>query len=523
MMKMTTYINRSQMRTRQTLAVMAALGMGGLTVIGAGEGNDGEHSAACDSAAPRVTVTREQVDRLGIKTAVAVEGTIDREVHVPGEVVVNADRSSHVVPRAAGVVREVVKTMGDHVNAGDVLAWIESAELAKAKLDFYAKEAEVSCCEIELPRSEAIFENVSKLIALLKRGADPGEKTVRELDGLEMGPYRGKLLVAGAEYSAAMKVHERELRLREKGVSSEQELLVAETNLKQARAGFQGALDTARYETLITFTEAINIRQVAVFEAVAAERELRLKGADDTMVEALRKLVPKGPSLVPCACPDPDCAAVKIPAVRETLGGDERFAWYALRAPFAGTIIEKHIALGESIDASSEVFTVADLSSVWVDLAVSQSAISLVGEGAAVTIRLPSGGMLESQIDFVSPTVQASTRTALARAVVDNEEGRVRPGSFIEAVIRTPSEKTSVIIPKASVQLVHDHPTVFVWSDGAFEVREIETGAEDGNRVAVTRGLAAGEKVAAANAFHLKAAYIKSSRGERGAHEGHSH
>ena len=130
---------------------------------------------------------------------------------------------------------------------------------------------------------------------------------------------------------------------------------------------------------------------------------------------------------------------------------------------------------------------------------------------------------MESQIDFVAPTVQASTRTALARVVVDNREGRIRPGSFIEAVIRAPSEAKSIIIPKASVQLVHDHPTVFVWADGAFEVREIKVGAEDGSRVAVTRGLEAGEKVAAANAFHLKAAYIKSSRGERGAHEGHSH
>ncbi|MBT7065021.1 MAG: hypothetical protein HN919_01850 [Verrucomicrobia bacterium] len=73
------------------------------------------------------------------------------------------------------------------------------------------------------------------------------------------------------------------------------------------------------------------------------------------------------------------------------------------------------------------------------------------------------------------------------------------------------------------MQLVHDHPSVFVWCDGAFEVREIETGAEDSSRVAVTRGLAVGEKVAAENAFHLKAAYIKSSRGEQGAHAGHSH
>jgi hypothetical protein len=73
------------------------------------------------------------------------------------------------------------------------------------------------------------------------------------------------------------------------------------------------------------------------------------------------------------------------------------------------------------------------------------------------------------------------------------------------------------------VQLVHYHPCVFVWKKGAFELREIVTGATDNDRIQVVRGLEPGAKVAAVNAFHLKAEYIKSASGDLGAHHGHSH
>ncbi len=94
----------------------------------------------------RVPVTQEQVTRLGIKITRATQGVVRREIRAPGEIKVNSDRVAHVVPRAAGIVRDVTKALGDRVQAGETLAWIESDELAEAKLDFYAKEAEVGCC-----------------------------------------------------------------------------------------------------------------------------------------------------------------------------------------------------------------------------------------------------------------------------------------------------------------------------------------------------------------------------------------
>ena len=282
-------------------------------------------------------------------------------------------------------------------------------------------------------------------------------------------------------------------------------------------------MDTARYETLIAYTEAAQEQQVAVFNAVAAEKRLRLKGADDEVVAALRVLIPKVAGLEPCLCDDPNCAVDKLPSVTDTLGKDGRFAWYALRAPFDGTLIEKHIVMGESIDAASEVFTIADLSSVWVDLAISQDTISSVQEGSVVMIHLPDGSESETKIEFVSPIVAQDTRTALARATLANPYGQFRPGTFIDAGIFVPSKEETVVISKASVQWVNDHPCVFVWGKADFELRPVETGITDGLHIEILQGLVPGEAYASENAFHLKTEFIKSNAGESGAHAGHSH
>lgn len=471
--------------------------------------------------AQRVPVTREQVARLGIKITRAVRGVVRKEIRVPGEIKVNSERVAHVVPRAAGVVREVTKSLGDRVQVGETLAWIESDDLSEAKLDFYAKEAEVGCCEIKLPRAKEIYENVAKLIALLRKGV--AEDEIHKLSGLEMGGYRGQLLTAHAAYLSARATHEREASLHTKAISSGRELLDAETTLRQAQAKFHATMDTARYETLIAYTEAVQERQVAVFEAVAAEKRLRLKGVDDVVVDALRALVPKLVGLKPCLCNDPNCTEGKLHSVADTLGKDGRFAWYAIRAPFEGTLIEKHIVMGESIDAVAAVFTIADMSNVWVDLAISQDAIAVARVGQTVTVRLPDGSESETKIGFVSPLVAQDTRTALARASLDNRDGRFRPGTFIDAGIHVPANQELVVIPKTSLQLVNDHTCVFVWGNADFELREVTTGASDERQIEILEGLRPGEAVASEGAFHLKAELAKSPGGGGCSGHGHSH
>ena len=511
-----------------TLLLGAAMSLATMSLIGcqdAAQEGDANAQPSTDEAknetSNRVTVTQEQAKRLGIKISDATRGSVSRVIRVPGEIKVNSDRMAHVAPRVAGVVRQVLKTLGDTVKAGEPLAWIESDALAEAKLNFYAKETEVGCCEIELPRAKAIFQNVAKLTALLTKEASEAE--IKKLDKLEMGKYRGLFLTSYSAYLAARTNYKREADLHAEKVSSGRELLAAETAMKQARSTFRAILDTARYETLVAYTEAAQERQVAVFHAVAAEKRLRLKGADDKVIAELRALVPKTTGLEPCTCDDPNCKEDELPSVAEALKKDARFNLYAMQSPFDGTVIAKHLAVGESIDETVEVFTVANLSSVWVDLAISQDNISLVQAGQNVTVSLPDGSKSEGKIDFVSPIVSAESRTAMARVVLPNPTGTLRPGTFVDASIVIPSKGEAVLVPKSAIQLVFDHPCVFLWNQGAFELREIVPGIADDNQIEILSGLKAGDSVASAGAFHLKAEYIKSRAKAPGGCQGHSH
>ena len=486
---------------------------------GAAEGQESKIYFDEDTHEMHITVTKEQVTRLGIQVSEAVKGQVNREISVPAEITMNSDKAAHVVPRAAGIVREVTKSIGDSVKAGEVLAWIESDELADAKLNYYEKQTEVGCCEIELPRAQEIFANVAKLIDILKKEAT--EEQIGKLHDKEMGSYRGKLLTAYTGYQSAKITYEREKSLHTKNIGSGQELQIAETKMRQARAGFHAAMDTARYETLIAYSEAIQDRQVAEFNVVAAEKQLRLKGADDALIAELDALIPKTASLKPCLCDDPDCGKTIIPSVAATLGKNKRFAWNALRAPFDGTVTARHIVMGESVDTSSEAFMIADLSSVWVDLSISRDHIPVAKKGQTVTLYMPGDTTTSSEIEYISPTLSRETRTATARLSIDNPEGLFKPGMFIEAGIHIPSPKDAVVVPQDSVQLVNDQLCVFVWGKSDFILRAVETGMSNGELIEITKGLKEGEQVVSVNAFSLKAEATKSDTGS--SCSGHSH
>jgi|GEM_PF-1879934 len=196
---------------------------------------------------------------------------------------------------------------------------------------------------------------------------------------------------------------------------------------------------------------------------------------------------------------------------------------YPILSPLQGTVLQKHVVQGEVLRESENLFMIADLSKVWVNLAISQDKISRVKIGYPVKIRLPDGVEAEGKIDYISPLVDSKTRNASARITLDNRDGNFRPGSFVEAMIQVPSTQQAVVVPKDAVQLVFDSPTVFVWVQGVFEQREVTTGISDGTNVEILRGVVEGELVASENAFHLKAQVIKAAAGDAVRGHGHAH
>ena len=124
---------------------------------------------------------------------------------------------------------------------------------------------------------------------------------------------------------------------------------------------------------------------------------------------------------------------------------DASFTEYKLTAPFAGTVIDRHITIGETVAAGSPVFTVADLGTVWIDLSVYQKDIGSVRDGQIVRVETPHGDEVELSIDFVQPIVGEDTRTARARIIAPNADGIWHPGCFVTARVVTSSDEVRLV------------------------------------------------------------------------------
>ena len=185
-----------------------------------------------------------------------------------------------------------------------------------------------------------------------------------------------------------------------------------------------------------------------------------------------------------------------------------------LRAPISGLVAERRVELGSLVGREgleSELFVIVDLSTVWVEMAVSPSDLATVREGQQITISAGSGGdPSPATIMFISPLLEKDTRRARVVASVDNAAGKWRPGSFATAEISADEAPAAIVVPKTALQSLKGESTVFVRTAEGFEARKVALGRQDTQQAEVTMGLTAGERIATTNTFILKAELGKS-------------
>lgn len=183
---------------------------------------------------------------------------------------------------------------------------------------------------------------------------------------------------------------------------------------------------------------------------------------------------------------------------------------YDVVSPISGTVIDRQISLGEYASEQKPAFTVADLSTVWVDMSVYRRDLPRVKMGDTVIIDVGDGGKpIEAKISYVSPVGSADTQSALVRAVVANEGLRLRTGLFVSAKLTLSAKKVPVAVKSSAIQTVENRSVVFVRNGSKFEVRDVELGARDPEYVEVVFGLVDGDKYAAKNSFVVKAELAK--------------
>jgi cobalt-zinc-cadmium efflux system membrane fusion protein len=185
---------------------------------------------------------------------------------------------------------------------------------------------------------------------------------------------------------------------------------------------------------------------------------------------------------------------------------------YDLKSSIAGTVIDRQIALGEYVTEQKVAFTVADLSTVWVDFAVNRRDLKRVQTGDKVLVD-PSDGdpPLEAAISYLSPVGNADTQSGLARAVLPNADRRFRPGLFVTGRLILSAKSAPIAIRLSALQTIENRTVAFVRDGDKFEVRDVELGERDGEWVEVLFGISEGETYAAKNSFVIKAELAKGS------------
>ena len=362
-----------------------------------GQGGEGGHSDA-------VKLTNEQMEEFGVETEPVVGGSLAVTIVRPAEVQYDLDRFAHVVPRVAGIVRSVSVKQGDKVETLEILAVLESRELAEAKAGY---------------------------------------------------------LAATERFALAEDNFDREQTLQKKKITSEKAFFAARSEFAEARIALR-----------------------------LAEQKLRALGVDK---ERLKQVKTE---------PETDLTT------------------YVMRAPLGGVVVNRHLVLGESVATDREAFVIADVSQVWVDISIYPKDLIKVSAGLPVRIETENGnGMaIVGKIAHITPNVSEETRTAKARVVLDNQQMRLRPGMFVNAVIDISTTDVAVRIPKSALQNHEGKEVVFVSGSGKFEPRPVKLGRRNGEFVEVVSGLAPGEIIAAKGSFVIKSQLSKESFGD-----GHNH
>ena len=490
----------------------------------AGHDHEAEAAVADDEHEDEIVIELDshEIENIGLLTAKAGKGTIADTVTLTGQIKVNEDKLAHIVPQVSGVVREVNKKVGDPVAKGEIIAWMDSSELGQTKIDYLDALGEIGCCTIVLTRAENISKNASKLLELLK--SEPPLEKLRQLNTLEMGDVRSKLIGAYAEYTLAQSNFKREKSLYDQAITSQQEYLASQSELKKARALYTAAADTVEFQIKSDLLEAKRAQQQQELALKGAERKLYIMGLGKADLDSLNAISQgKTPIIhVEIECDDPNCEACQQRAAQaQTASGDENLSRYALRAPFDGVVIEKHITLGERLDGTSNAFVIADLDTVWVDMDIYQKDLLKIKKGQRATIEagkyMPKA---EGVISYVSGVVDSATRTATARVVLANDKGIYRPGLFVTAHAVSGMQQSDVVISSEAVVTLEGKSHVFIKDAHGFEPREVVLGQSDRGLVEIVSGLSSGEEYVSKGAFELKSKVVTSTLDS---HAGHGH
>lgn len=212
-----------------------------------------------------------------------------------------------------------------------------------------------------------------------------------------------------------------------------------------------------------------------------------------------------------------DGIAARLRRFGVTPGDDGSAAGQIIQAPFDGVILKVNSAPGKVVEPSDDLFTIADLSQVWVQADVYEKDLGRIRIGQMATIMVDTypGERFAGRVTYIGDFLDPQTRTARVRCEVSNPGTRLKLDMFASVQIPTTFSRKAVAVPQAALQQLDGKTVVFV-SKGptTFEVRTVKAGNTVQSQTEIAEGLSAGEPIVVQGAFHLKSIVAAKELGE---------
>lgn len=206
-------------------------------------------------------------------------------------------------------------------------------------------------------------------------------------------------------------------------------------------------------------------------------------------------------------------AQQKLAATGAGAGAAGALNRFELRAPFDGVVVEKHLAVGEAVQDTTQVFTISDLRSVWAEMRVAASDLPAVRVGEKATVRATAfDSSATGEVAYVGALIGQDTRTAPARITLPNPDGIWRPGLFVNVELTALSQQAALAVATPAIQRMDNQQTVvFVPVPGGFRAQPVRLGRSDVQATEVLEGLKPGQPYVVEGSFVLKAELGKAS------------
>ncbi len=414
-------------------------------------------------------------------------------VIIPGRIAYDQTQQVSVRLGTSGIITRINVRQGDKVEAGQVLALMNSPELGSARADQMQATAELELARRQSQWDQARAEGTRKLVEAINRRQSP-ESIRKSFTDQQIGAAREKLLGAYNELLLAESMVTRITTVAASGALPERTMDERRSSMESRGAALKSALE----QTVFDADQAAQQSQNALADAerraeIASRRVSTLLGAAASARDS--KLENNSP---------------------QATDSSDDLSMIEIRSPRSGTIEQKLFNENERVGAGDVLFVVADTSRLWLNADVRESQWTALALKAGQQIKVTSPALpdetLVATVVMMGREVDPQTNAVSLVASIDNAYGRLRPGLYVRVELPMGETSSQIIVPDSAIATHEGMTFVFVTTDEKiYTRRDVRIGKSHDGQTEIIAGLQPGERIATSGVFHLKSELLLES------------